>query len=71
MADAGSLLDLDGEVFSLHSLDADHMVSQECVSPHIVSRAHGYVRVLRTTERASVSIVLTTKVIAKPCGFIW
>ena len=29
MADAGSLLNLDGEVFSLHSLDADNIVSQE------------------------------------------
>ena len=29
MADAGSLLDLDGEVLSLHSLDADYIVSQK------------------------------------------
>ena len=29
MANAGSLLDLDGEVFSTHSLDADNIVSQE------------------------------------------
>ena len=29
MADAGSLLDLDGEVFSTHSLDTDNIVSQE------------------------------------------
>ena len=29
MADAGSLLDLDGNVFSMHSLDADNIVSQE------------------------------------------
>ena len=29
LADAGSLLDLDGEVFSSHSLDVDDIVSQE------------------------------------------
>ena len=29
MVDAGSLLDLDGEVFSSHSLNADDIVSQE------------------------------------------
>jgi len=29
MADVGSLLDLDGNVFSIHSLDADNIVSQE------------------------------------------
>ena len=34
------------------------------VSPYVVSRAHRHMRVLRTaTEGASVSIVLTTKVI--------
>ena len=29
MVDAGNLLDLDGKVFSLHSLDVDNIVSQE------------------------------------------
>jgi len=29
IADAGSLLDLDGEVFSSHNLNADNIVSQE------------------------------------------
>ena len=29
MMDAGGLLDLDDEVFSTHSLDADNIVSQE------------------------------------------
>ena len=29
MADAGSLLDLDGEVFYSHSLDINNIVSQE------------------------------------------
>jgi len=29
MADAGSLLDLDGEVFSSHNLDVDNIVSHE------------------------------------------
>ena len=58
MADAESLLDLVGKVFSSHSLDVDNIVSQE-----IHSRANRRVRILRITEGARASVGLATKVI--------
>ena len=53
MADPDSLLHVDSEEFSLHSLD---VVSQE------TSRAHKCVRILRTIKGAHVSIVPAMKI---------
>ena len=42
MADAESLLDLDSEMFSLHSLDVDDVISQEVQH---TSRSHRHMRI--------------------------